>query len=62
MIDRLVGVVLSLLAPLAGPSYAQDYPNRPIRVVVAKVDGLSSPSIDKMILINVHKFSCLYKS
>src|SRR3982074_773790 len=34
MIDRLVGVVLSLLAPLAGPSYAQDYPNRPIRVVV----------------------------
>jgi tripartite-type tricarboxylate transporter receptor subunit TctC len=34
MIDRLVGVVLSLLALLAGPSYAQDYPNRPIRVVV----------------------------
>jgi tripartite-type tricarboxylate transporter receptor subunit TctC len=34
MIDRLVGVVLSLLALLAGPSYAQEYPNRPIRVVV----------------------------
>jgi tripartite-type tricarboxylate transporter receptor subunit TctC len=35
MIDRLVGVVLSLLALLvAGTSYAQDYPNRPIRVVV----------------------------
>jgi tripartite-type tricarboxylate transporter receptor subunit TctC len=34
MIDRLVAVVLSLLALLAGPSYAQDYPNRPIRVVV----------------------------
>jgi hypothetical protein len=35
MIDRLVGVVLSLLGLLiAGPSYAQDYPNRPIRVVV----------------------------
>ena len=34
MIDRLVGVVLSLLALLAGPSYAQDYPDRPIRVVV----------------------------
>jgi tripartite-type tricarboxylate transporter receptor subunit TctC len=35
MIDRLASVVLSLLALfVAGPSYAQDYPNRPIRVVV----------------------------
>ena len=34
MIGRLTGVVLSLFAFLAGPSYAQDYPNRPIRVVV----------------------------
>jgi tripartite-type tricarboxylate transporter receptor subunit TctC len=34
MIDRMVGVALALLAFLAGPSYAQDYPNRVIRVVV----------------------------
>jgi tripartite-type tricarboxylate transporter receptor subunit TctC len=34
MIDRLIGGVLALLALAGGSSYAQDYPNRPIRVVV----------------------------
>jgi tripartite-type tricarboxylate transporter receptor subunit TctC len=34
MIGRLVGVTLALIAGTAGSCNAQDYPNRPIRVVV----------------------------
>jgi tripartite-type tricarboxylate transporter receptor subunit TctC len=34
MIGRLVGVTLALAVGVAGPCNAQDYPNRPIRVVV----------------------------
>src|SRR5215510_812805 len=34
MIDRVIGVVFALLTCAAAPSHAQDFPNRPIRVVV----------------------------
>jgi len=34
MIDRVIGVVVALLACAVVPSHAQDFPNRPIRVVV----------------------------
>jgi len=34
MIDRVIGVVLALLACASASSHAQDFPNRPIRVVV----------------------------
>src|SRR5215813_6491126 len=34
MIERLIGLILSIIGLAVGPSHAQDYPNRPIRVVV----------------------------
>src|SRR5215467_8584898 len=34
MIERLIGLVLSLVGLTVAPLHAQEYPNRPIRVVV----------------------------